>query len=194
MELTPLWPGAGQLLSWAERKSLGQKLWNLVPNLSRLNARSERLFYSFEHLPRINDLHRSHRHNATFCSKAQYYPNSAERSVHGGEKEKMNQDDAYSLARAILLIGGIVAIAFGATALGASLTGTNALSSILASPGPLLGVIVGVVALVASNRIKDEAIAIVMAVLGFLAGGLGGVLVAIGGIWAIISRYTIKAS
>lgn len=106
----------------------------------------------------------------------------------------MNQDDAYSLARAILLIGGIVAIAFGATALGASLTGTNALSSILASPGPLLGVIVGVVALVASNRIKDEAIAIVMAVLGFLAGGLGGVLVAIGGIWAIISRYTIKAS
>jgi len=59
--------------------------------------------------------------------------------------------------------------------------------------GPLLGVIVGVVALVASTRIKEEAIAMVIAVLGFLAGGLGGVLVAIGGIWAIISRYTLKA-
>ena len=106
----------------------------------------------------------------------------------------MNQDDAYSLARAILLIGGIVAIAFGATALGASFTTSRALSDILASPGPLLGVIVGVVALVASSRIKDEAIAIIMAVLGFLAGGLGGVLVAIGGIWAIISRYTLKGS
>lgn len=106
----------------------------------------------------------------------------------------MNQEDAYSLSRAILLIGGIVAIAFGATALGAAFTGTRALSNILANPTPLFGVIVGTVALVASSRIKEEAIAIVMAVLGFLAGGLGGVLVAIGGIWAIISRYTLKAS
>ncbi len=107
----------------------------------------------------------------------------------------MNQDDAYSLARAILLIGGIVAIAFGATALGGNITSYRTLTDALSNSfGPLLGVIVGVVALVASSRIKDEAIAIVMAVLGFLAGGLGGVLVAIGGIWAIISRYTLKAA
>ena len=106
----------------------------------------------------------------------------------------MKQDDAYSLARAILLIGGIVAIAFGATALGANLSNYRNLSDALANTGPILGVIVGVAALVASSRIKDEAIAIVMAVLGFLAGGLGGVLVAIGGIWAIISRYTLKSA
>jgi hypothetical protein len=106
----------------------------------------------------------------------------------------MNQDDAYSLARAILLIGGIVALAFGATLLGTYFTGGRPLSDILAVPGPLLGVVVGVVALVASSRIKEEAVAIVMAVLGFLAGGLGGVLVAIGGIWAIISRYTLKSA
>ena len=106
----------------------------------------------------------------------------------------MNQDDAYSLARAILLVGGILAIAFGATALGADLSSYTAASSVFANPGPLHGMIVGVVALVASRRIKDEAIALVMAVLGFLAGGLGGVLVAIGGIWALISRYTIKAT
>ena len=105
----------------------------------------------------------------------------------------MNQEDAYSLSRAILLIGGIVAIAFGATALGASITSYRALSDAFTNSfGPLLGIIVGVVALVASSRIKDEAIAIVMAVLGFLAGGLGGILVAIGGIWALISRYTLK--
>jgi hypothetical protein len=104
----------------------------------------------------------------------------------------MNQEDAYSLARAILLIGGIVAIAFGATTLGASISSHTTLQAALTDYTPLLGVIVGVVALVASSRIKDEAIAIVMAVLGFLAGGLGGVLVAIGGIWAIISRYTLK--
>jgi hypothetical protein len=129
---------------------------------------------------------------ANFRSKALYYPTEVVRDSHGGEKEKMNQEDAYSLARAILLIGGIIAIAFGATALGASLTTARALADILAIPGPLLGVIVGVVALVGSTRIKNEGIAIVMAVLGFIAGGLGGVLVAIGGIWALISRYTLK--
>ncbi|HKT22904.1 MAG TPA: hypothetical protein VJR06_09900 [Nitrososphaerales archaeon] len=104
----------------------------------------------------------------------------------------MKQDDAYSLARAILLIGGIVAIAFGATTLGANITSYRTLAGALTNTAPLLTVIVGVVALVASSRVKDEAIDIVLAVLGFLAGGLGGVLVAIGGIWALISRYTIK--
>ena len=70
--------------------------------------------------------------------------------------EKMEQDDAYSLVRAIL------------------------------------GIIVGVVALVASSRVKDEAI--VMAMLGILVWCLGGVLVAIGGIWALVTRYTHKQS
>ncbi|MDG6902333.1 MAG: hypothetical protein JRM80_10310 [Nitrososphaerota archaeon] len=104
----------------------------------------------------------------------------------------MNQEDAYSLSRAILLIGGIVAIALGATALGANITSFRTFGNALANTTPLLTVIVGVVALVASNRVKDEAIDIVLAVLGFLAGGLGGVLVAIGGIWALIAKYTIK--
>lgn len=108
----------------------------------------------------------------------------------------MKQEDAYSLARAILLIGGIVALAFGATALGAQVSGnaSNYANAIATDYTPLLTVIVGVVALVASSRIKDESVAIVMTVLGFLAGGLGGVLVAIGGIWALISRYTIKST
>lgn len=105
----------------------------------------------------------------------------------------MNQDDAYSLARALLLIGGIVAIAFGATTLGANISSYRTLADALAYTTPLLTVIVGVVALVTSNRVKDESIDIVLAVLGFLAGGLGGVLVAIGGIWALISRYAIKS-
>ena len=52
--------------------------------------------------------------------------------LHGGEKEKLNQDDAYSLARAILLIGGIVAIAFGATALGNDITSYRTISSAFA--------------------------------------------------------------
>ncbi|MDG7008883.1 MAG: hypothetical protein JRN06_11740 [Nitrososphaerota archaeon] len=105
----------------------------------------------------------------------------------------MNQEDAYSLARAILLIGGIVAIAFGATNLGANIASYRTFAAALTNTAPLLTVIVGVVALVASSRVKDEGVDIILAVLGFLAGGLGGVLVAIGGIWALISRYTIKS-
>jgi hypothetical protein len=104
----------------------------------------------------------------------------------------MNQDNSYSLARALLLIGGIIAIAFGATTLGANLASYRTLANALADTTPLLTVIVGVVALVTSSRVKDEAIDIILAVLGFLAGGLGGVLVAIGGIWALISKYTMK--
>ncbi len=104
----------------------------------------------------------------------------------------MNQEDGYQIARALLLIGGIVALAFGATALGVNLTTARVLSDILAFPGPLFTMIVGVVAMVASSRVKDEAINIVVAVLGFIAGGAGGVLVAIAGVWAIISRHTLK--
>jgi hypothetical protein len=105
----------------------------------------------------------------------------------------MNQEESYSLSRALLLIGGILAMAFGATALGANIATYSTLGRALASPGPILGVIVGIVALVASSKVKDEAIDVILAVLGFLAGGLGGVIVAIGGIWAIISRYTLKS-
>ena len=105
----------------------------------------------------------------------------------------MNQEDAYSLARAILLIGGIVAIAYGATLLGSYITSSRSIADLTSVPGPLLTLIVGVVALVASSKVKDESMDIVLAVLGFIAGGLGGVLVAIAGIWAIISRHTLKA-
>jgi energy-converting hydrogenase Eha subunit A len=140
----------------------------------------------------LYDLHYFPDQWPTFCSKVLYYSECDVGILRGGEKEKMNQENSYSLARAILLIGGIVAIAFGATALGASITSRASFSTSLADTGPILGVIVGVVALVASSRVKDEAIDVVLAVLGFLAGGLGGVLVAIGGIWAIISKYTLK--
>ena len=104
----------------------------------------------------------------------------------------MNQEDSYSLARALLLIGGILAIAFGATYFGANLANYSNISRALANTGSLLSIVVGVVALVASSRVKDEAIDVILALLGFLAGGWGGALVAIGGIWAIISRYTLK--
>jgi hypothetical protein len=106
----------------------------------------------------------------------------------------MNQEDGYQISRALLLIGGIVAIAFGATALGANVFNARAYSDLLTFSGPLFLMVVGVVALVTGSRIKEEGVAVVLAVLGFIASGPGGLLVAIAGVWAIISRHTLKGS
>ena len=107
----------------------------------------------------------------------------------------MNQEDGYQIARTLLLIGGIVALAFGATALGSvgSLSTIN-LARLTSLSGPLFTIIVGAVALVAAGRVRDEPIDVVLAVIGFIAGGAGGVLVAVAGISAIISRHTLKGS
>ncbi len=109
--------------------------------------------------------------------------------------KRMDQEDGYQIARALLLVGGIVAIAFGATALGSIGTlATVSLDRLLSFSGPLFTIVVGVVALVTAGKIRDESIDVVLAVLGFIAGGAGGVLVAIAGVSAIISRHTLKGS
>jgi len=106
----------------------------------------------------------------------------------------MNQEDGYQISRALLLIGGVVAIAFGATALGSNLFNSRTYADLTSVSGPLFAIIVGVVALVTSSRVNEEAIAVVVAVLGFIASGWGGILVAIAGVWAIISRHTLKGT
>jgi hypothetical protein len=109
----------------------------------------------------------------------------------GGEKRELNQEDGYQIARALLLVGGIVAIVFGATALGANVFSVRA-ANLLTFMGPLFVTIVGVVALVTSGRVAEEPLAVVLAVLGFMSWASGGILIAIAGIWAIIARHTLK--
>ncbi len=106
----------------------------------------------------------------------------------------MNQEDGYQIARALLMIGGIVALAFGATKLG-SLGNQASLSnaSLFSLTGPLMTLVVGAVALVAAGRVTEESFAIVTAVLGFIVGGAGGVLVAIAGISAILSKHALHS-
>jgi hypothetical protein len=106
----------------------------------------------------------------------------------------MNQEEGYQIARALLLIGGIVAIAFGATSLGSNLFINGNLASNFAFSGPMFALIAGIVALATSSKINEEPIAVVLAVLGFIASGWGGILVAIAGVWSIISRHTLKVS
>jgi hypothetical protein len=112
----------------------------------------------------------------------------------GGEKEEMNQDDGYQIAKALLIIGGIVALAFGATELGSLGNAATLRNAALFSlTGPLMTLVVGAVALVAAGRVAEESFAIMAAVLGFIVGGAGGVLVAIAGISAIASKYALHS-
>jgi hypothetical protein len=106
----------------------------------------------------------------------------------------MNQDDGYQIAKALLIIGGIVALAFGATELGSLGNAATLRNATLFSlTGPLMTLVVGAVALVAAGRVAEESFAIMAAVLGFIVGGAGGVLVAIAGISAIASKYALHS-
>ncbi|MDG6929385.1 MAG: hypothetical protein JRN39_07945 [Nitrososphaerota archaeon] len=97
----------------------------------------------------------------------------------------MNQEDGYEIARVLLLIGGILSLVFGATGLarGGAFDGLT---------GPVLLLVAGVVALFATSRVRDQTIAIAVTILGLLAGGAGGTIVALAGILSIVSRHALK--
>jgi hypothetical protein len=103
----------------------------------------------------------------------------------------MNQDDGYQIARVLLMIGGIVTLAFGATSLGSMGAISPSNPALFSLTGPLMTLVVGAVALVTASRVADESFAVVAAVLGFIVGGAGGVLVAIAGISAILSKHAL---
>ena len=53
----------------------------------------------------------------------------------------------------------------------------------------IIALILGVVAVIISKRATDLIWAIVLIVVGFLGGGIGGLLVLIGGILGLLSRF-----
>ncbi len=53
----------------------------------------------------------------------------------------------------------------------------------------VISLILGIVAVVGSKRINELVWAIVLMVVGFLAGGAGGLLTLLGGLVGLLSRY-----
>ncbi len=53
----------------------------------------------------------------------------------------------------------------------------------------VISLILGVVAVVGSKRINELAWGIILMVVGFLTGGIGGLLTIIGGLIGLLSRY-----
>jgi len=53
----------------------------------------------------------------------------------------------------------------------------------------IVTMILGIVAIVLSKRVSELLWAVVLIVIGFLGGGIGGLLVLIGGILGLLSRF-----
>ncbi len=91
------------------------------------------------------------------------------------------------LARILVLIGGVLLVVFGLfTVLGGSFELRNLGFSI---SGSIFGIAVGLIALYGYTRIREVVWAVILLVLGYVAGGLGGLLVALGSLIALIMRF-----
>jgi len=90
----------------------------------------------------------------------------------------------------LTLIGGLIIIALSAAAL---------LNFPLSLPfhSPLSGyfgigvitLVLGIVAVFGSRRVNELVWAVVLMVVGFLSGGIGGLLTLVGGLLGLLSRY-----
>jgi len=91
----------------------------------------------------------------------------------------------------LTLIGGVLLVVF-------SLLGLIGHAVTMPFQVPLLGMtfgfallplILGIIAIVLAKRVTDLAWAIVLIIIGFIAGGIGGIIVLLGGILGLIARF-----
>ena len=99
----------------------------------------------------------------------------------------------YSIARVLLIVGGLILI------LGAVLQVTGLVHDFLdLAPrvpsldllaSALIGIVVGVLALMGAGQVSHPAWSIILLVLGYLVNGLGGILVFIGALIALVATF-----
>ena len=100
---------------------------------------------------------------------------------------KMAKMEVKGVARILVLVGGLLLILFGLfTVLGGSFESRYIGISI---SGSIFGIIGGLVALYGHTRMGEVVWAVILAVLGYFAGGLGGLLVLLGSLIALIMHF-----
>jgi hypothetical protein len=96
----------------------------------------------------------------------------------------------HSLARALILVGGIVLI-IGAILqvieVRSLLDLTPSVRSLSLFSSALIGILVGVLALIGATRVSSAVWCIILMVLGYLVGSLGGILVFIGALIGLVT-------
>ncbi|HKM50263.1 MAG TPA: hypothetical protein VJZ75_03700 [Candidatus Bathyarchaeia archaeon] len=95
------------------------------------------------------------------------------------------------IAYLLALIGGIVMIISGVLSLlGSSIMMFySPLGGLLGAGAAILHIIFGIVAAIVSKKATDLRGGIILLIVGLLGGGLGGILVAIGGLLGLVSKY-----
>jgi hypothetical protein len=95
-------------------------------------------------------------------------------------------------AYALALIGGILLILLGLLSfLGMAFMMSFGMPGfgMFAGFGAIVGIILGIVAIILSKRATELMWAVVLIVVGLIGGGIGGLLVLIGGILGLLSKY-----
>ena len=97
-----------------------------------------------------------------------------------------------TLAKFLVLIGGIVLLVGGILQAidvsGLMDFGTN-LARLGGFTGIVVGVLVGILALVGSREVADPAWSLILLILSLFVGSLGGILVFIGGLIGLVAHY-----
>ncbi len=102
----------------------------------------------------------------------------------------MNKQELYGVARSLLLAGGVVAIVLGALGLlGVGVRGSVGLDLLR----PLVGIVVGIVALAMMNQVRSEAVEVVLIILGLISGNAGGLLIVLAGVVGLVARNMAEA-
>jgi len=96
-----------------------------------------------------------------------------------------------TLAKFLVLIGGVVLLVGGILqAIDVRLMdfGTN-LARLGSFTGIVVGILVGILALVGSREVANPAWSLILLILGLFIGSLGGILVFIGGLIGLVAHY-----
>jgi hypothetical protein len=90
----------------------------------------------------------------------------------------------------LALVGGVIMILFSLAAMLSFVIQIPFRSPITGYFGEgVISLILGVVAVVGSKRANELIWAVVLIVIGYLGGGIGGLLILIGGLLGLLSRY-----
>jgi hypothetical protein len=92
----------------------------------------------------------------------------------------------YLLGGILLILGAILDIAGGLRGLLDFSTTVPSLGSLV---GLLIAIVAGVLALVGMGQVSNPALSVILIILGYLAGGLGGIIVIIGAVIALVADF-----
>ncbi len=97
-----------------------------------------------------------------------------------------------TLAKFLVLIGGIVLLVGGilqAIDVRALMDFSTNLARLGSFTGTVVGILVGILALVGSREVANPAWSLILLILGLFVGSLGGILVFIGGLIGLVAHY-----